>query len=242
MLWCMAPRAEYPNVKQGVRIAADGPGEAALQLTGVVDAIGDDGGLELRCLDEIEATRLEPGMLVTLEYFRGGTVFRLVAPVVLVEPGTTEDGPASYPRLALGAPSDVTRIQRRRYKRALVAVPVTLVPVELPSAFDPGARASDKLLTQWARAVADSGYEGTSETLSGSGLRMRVDAPVRIGDTVFLQIELPDGPVRVVGEVVWAGSGYPLEAPGQALGLELTTLTDEQRSAILAFVEGKPSV
>lgn len=238
----MGPRADYPDVKQGVRIIADVPADLALQLTGVVDAVGDDGGLELRCLDEIKAASLAPRMQVTLEYFRGGAVFTLVAGVVSIEPGKAEEGPASYPQLVLEPPSDVKRIQRRRFRRALVAVPITAVPVELPSRFDPDSDEGKRLVGQWARAVADSGYEGTSETLSGSGLRMRIDAPAKIGDHLFLQIELPDEPVRAVGEVVWAGSGAPLEAPGQALGLELKTLGEEERAAILAFVEGLPSV
>jgi c-di-GMP-binding flagellar brake protein YcgR len=238
----MAPRDEYPNVRQGVRIAAEAPGEPVLQLTGVLEAVRDQGGLELRCLDELRVRRLAPGTQVTLEYFRGGVIVRLVAEVERVEPGTGSEGTASYPRVVVAPPSDVQTIQRRRYKRALVALPVTLVPVELPSTFDPDSRTSKELLTRWARAIADSGYEGTTETLSGSGLRMRVDAPTELGQAVFVQIELPDEPVRVVSEVVWAGSGYPLEAPGKALGLEFKNLTDKQRAAILAFVEGKPSV
>ncbi len=235
-------REGYPALKQGVRIVADSTSEGPLQLTGVVDAIGDNGELELRCLDAVKAAALESGTQVTLEYFRAGVVYKLDTQVEIVRPETATEGPEAYPRVVLEAAKAVKKIQRRRFPRALVAVPVTCVPVEIPDDFDAESRQGRKLMTQWARALADSGYEASTETLSGSGLRMRTDAPVKNGDHLFVQIELPDEAVRAVGVIVWMGSGFPRESPGQALGLELMSLTDKNRAAILSFVEGKPSI
>jgi hypothetical protein len=55
---------------------------------------------------------------------------------------------------------------------------------------------------------------------------------------LFVQLELPDHPVNAVGEVVWLGTKPPQEVPGEAVGIDFKSISEEDRQAILDFVEG----
>ncbi|MBI5510217.1 MAG: PilZ domain-containing protein [Deltaproteobacteria bacterium] len=233
----MPQNSGYPFVKQGVRVLLEGAAVGGAQLTAVIDAAASDGKLDLAVIDPAKAALLKPGMTITLEYFREGIVYKLRAPVA--EPLGPASGPKAYPRVRLGVPLEVKKIQRRRFPRALVGLDVRFDRVEIPEDFDAVSKKAKKQMMTWAEALATKGATAVTETVSGSGLRMRTTLEVAKGEMVFLRLELPDAGINLLGEVVWQGASTPRESPGVSIGVEFKHLVDEGRQAILQFVAGQ---
>lgn len=227
----------YPGIKQGVRLVTE-RGET-IQLTAVVDRVDDDGRIELGCLDAKRAAALRSDVPVTLEYFREGAVFKIHSAIVEVGPEPDPDDHKARRQVVVGPPREVEKIQRRRFTRAFVSVFVSFTKIDEPGAgFDITSKQGHQMATGWARQIEQAPHQAFTETLSGSGLRMRIDVPAKKGDFLYVQLELPDHPVNAVGEVVWLGTKPPQEVPGEAVGIDFKSISDSDRQAILEFVEG----
>ena len=227
----------YPVLKQGVRLLTEGPIGAGIQLTAVVDAVAPDGKLDLGIIDAAKAALLTLGSTVTLEYFREGIVYKLRAAInERLAPST---GPRAFPRIRLGPALEVRKIQRRRFPRALVGLDVRFATVEVPDDFDATTKKGQKQLAVWGGELGTRGQSAVTETLSGSGLRMRVIGTAKKGAWVLLRLELPEEAVDLLAEVVWEGASQPRESPGTSIGVEFKHVTDANRQAVLQFVAGQ---
>jgi c-di-GMP-binding flagellar brake protein YcgR len=233
----MPENQSYPFVKQGVRLLTEGPAASGAQLTAVVDTVWPEGKIDLGLIDAGKASLLKPGMVVTLEYFREGIVYKLRA--AIAEQLTPSTGPRAFPRIRLGIPIEIKKIQRRRFPRALVGLDVHFIKIEMSDDFDPSTKKSKKQLQTWGEEIAARGHAAVTETLSGSGLRMRTSGDAEKGEWVLMRIELPDAPFDLLGEVVWQGSSKPRESPGASIGVEFKYVADETRQAVLQFVAGQ---
>jgi c-di-GMP-binding flagellar brake protein YcgR len=237
MLGRMTASQGYPFVKQGVRLLTEGPAVGATQLTAVVETVWETGKIDLGLIDASKAALLKPGMIVTLEYFREGIVYKLRA--AIAEQLTPSTGPRAFPRIRLGVPIEVKKIQRRRFPRALVGLDIKFVVVELPDDFDPATRKSKKQVAVWSEAITERGMTGVTETVSGSGVRMRTTGDAEKGQWVLLRVDLPEAPVELLGEIVWQSTSKPRESPGVSIGVEFKHMSDEARQAMLQFVAGQ---
>ncbi len=234
----MAYPQSYPGIKQGVRLLADA-GRGVVQLTAVVDRVDDQGRLELGCLDAARSAELRTDLAVTLEYFREGAVYKMQTVILEADPAPSGSDPKVRRRVVVAPPRDTKKIQRRRFTRAIVSVFVRFIKVNPEPDFALETRKGKKQLAAWAHEAETKGHQAFTETLSGSGLRMRSDVPLGKGDRLFLQIELATETIGVIGEVVWLGSRPPQEVPGEAVGVDFQLLSDEARQLILEFVEGQ---
>ena len=233
----MSQNQSYPFVKQGVRLLTEGPAASGVQLTAVVETVWPEGKIDLGLIDASKASLLNPGMIITLEYFREGIVYKLRA--AIAERLTPGSGPRAFPRIRVGVPIEIKKIQRRRFPRALVGLDVHFVQVEMPDDFDPSTKKSKKQLVTWGEEITARGYAAVTETVSGSGLRMRATGKAEKGEWLLVRVELPDAPVELLGEVVWQGASTPRESPGASIGIEFKHVADETRQAVLQFVAGQ---
>ncbi len=223
----------YPALKQGVRLAADARAPHTTQLTAVVEAVSAEGALSLRCLDASKVGELTGGDLVTLEYFRHGSVYKLRSTVAQIEAN------AAGVRIDLAVPRDLKKVQRRSFPRAMVSVPLAFVAVDVPDKFDGASWSGRRTMAQWVKELAVRGYKGVTETLSGSGLRLRTPGRVSRGEHLLIVLEIPEHALQLVGKVVWLKSGAPpQEAPGEVAGIEFIGVTQKERDVILQFVGG----
>jgi hypothetical protein len=210
-----------------------------VQLTAVVDRVDDDGRMELGCLDAKRAAALRPNLAVTLEYFREGAVFKIRTAVVEIGPAPDPSDVKARRQVIVGPPQNVNKIQRRRFTRAFVSVFVSFAKIDDPGDdFDITSKKGKKQAAKWAAELEGTPHQAFTETMSGSGLRMRIDVFAKKGDHLYVQLELPDHPVNAVGEVVWLGTKPPQEVPGEAVGIDFKSISEEDRQAILDFVEG----
>jgi c-di-GMP-binding flagellar brake protein YcgR len=216
-------------------VYTEGPG--SLQLTAVVDGVDGDGRLELGCIDATRTAALRPGLVVYLEYFREGAVYKVRTSVEEVGPQPDPSHIKARRRVVV-APAEVNKVQRRRFTRAYVSVYVAFTPVNDPgSDFDITSKKGKKQAAAWAEALESMSRSTFTETLSASGLRMRIDVPAEKGDFLYVQLDLPDHQVAAVGEVVWLGAKPPQEVPGEAVGIDFKSISDADRQAILDFVK-----
>ncbi|OGR11917.1 MAG: hypothetical protein A2341_19315 [Deltaproteobacteria bacterium RIFOXYB12_FULL_58_9] len=238
MLWRMGYPDNYPGIKQGVRLISETTGPEEVQVTAVVDRVDEDGRLELSCLNAAKAVHLRKDLAVILEYFREGAIYKMHTAVVDVGPESDVKDPKARRQVIVGPSRELQKIQRRRFSRVFTAIRVSFIKVDTLD-IDLTSRKGQKQAAKWAKEMELSGREGSTETLSGSGLRMRTDPDVTTGDYLYMQIELPSATVEAVGEVVWMGSRPPKEVPGEAVGVDFKSWSDETRLTILEFVEGQ---
>ncbi|MFC1611012.1 PilZ domain-containing protein [Myxococcota bacterium] len=226
----------YPRIKQGVRLITSGPED--VQVTAVVNSVDEDGNIELGCLDSARAAALRTNLAVVLEYFHGGAVFKMRSAIVAVGPLPDTEDIKARRNVVVSAPRELKKIQRRRFTRVIVSVVVNYIKIDPIDEIDFESRAGRKQADRWEKDLQAEGLQGFTETLSGSGLRMRTDPSAQKGDNLYLWIELPSETVEAVGDVVWMGTPLPQEVPGEAVGVDFKSLTEGGRLAILEFVEG----
>ncbi len=233
----MSVDAGFPNLKQGVRLMTEGSAAQSIQVTAVVDAIGVGGSVDLGIVDAKLAVHLQPGVVVTLEYYREGIVYKLKAQVA--ETLSPSSGLRAFPRIRLAPPIEVKKIQRRRFPRALVALDVAFVKLALPAGADIKGFEATPAFAAATQDLSVNAATAVTETLSGSGLRMRTTAPTTKGEFVVLRLELPEGPVEMLGEVVWQGTSKPRESPGMSVGIAFKNPAGHAAQAVLQFVGGQ---
>lgn len=69
--------------------------------------------------------------------------------------------------------------------------------------------------------------------LGAGGMRIRVDAELQSGGSLYLQVPLVDGPVFVLGRVAWSRR----EADGYVGGVEFEGLSEADRARMAASLE-----
>jgi c-di-GMP-binding flagellar brake protein YcgR len=156
---------------------------------------------------------------VSLIYFRDDATYSIRGAVqsVQVQP---------VPTIRFRPLEDVERIQRREYCRVRASLPVLLVEALSRAAAGPGAPKGINITTR-------------TIDISGSGMRIHVDAPVPPG-TVFrvkLGLEPDQPPVDLTARAVYSGSLPP--ANGRAMyriGIEFTAVTEPKRRRIVRHV------
>jgi hypothetical protein len=103
----------FPAIEQRVRLIIEASGARAVQLPVTVKAHGEDGRIRVRVNARTPGAEIAPGIPVTLEYVKGGAVYRLKASIA-----RTEEAEVTL------AVEDVRKIQRRRHTRLYVSMPV----------------------------------------------------------------------------------------------------------------------
>jgi c-di-GMP-binding flagellar brake protein YcgR len=219
----------YPAPKQGVHVLAE-TASGGVQLVAVVESCAADGVITVGCVDVARAAAITAGLAVTLEYFRDDAVCRLQTEVQALAKPASELLP--WPRLVLAPSEKIRRLRRRRYPRAALSLPVRFLLAELPVGSSPASLVGGDHWRSWKDAVAASGHAGTTEVLSGSGLRLRSPVAVPRGDYAFLRIELPRGAVFSLARVVWEGRS---EEGEKLVGFEYEGMASGDREAVLEF-------
>lgn len=82
------------------------------------------------------------------------------------------------------------------------------------------------------------GFKGTSRDLSMTGMRIEVEAPVPIGSTIDLRVDLDDARATTVnlrGETRWCAP--KVNTPYSFLGVHFTEIPQAEKAALRRFLE-----
>ncbi len=181
-----------------------GRGEQAVEIgCRVVAAHGDAVALRAEVVP-LRPERLRPGTGVWLVRADGR---RLAAALLAVE-----HGPPPLLRVRLAAPDGSAANRRAFYRAVMHFAPAQAVLL-----------ADGRAALCWVRLV----------DLSGNGARLLCPRPVRVGDTLYLRLPLPDGLLRELpAQAVWC---RPTRAGWQA-GVRFLDLSDRDRDLIVRAV------
>lgn len=226
----------YPAVNQGVRILC-AVRNKSVQLTGIVREISSQGDLMIDCMDQGQGDVLAAKRSVILEYFRSGIVYKMHSAIAEAGQIATDGKTARAHRVVrIAAPDQIQKIQRRRFPRVLVAVPVDFMKVDLPPGFDATAKKGKRLMGRWSEELDSQACAAQTEALSASGVRMRSEGMVEKGDALLLRLHLPGESLLLLGNVVWLASQAPREMPGHSIGVDFVGMHDDERKKLLDFV------
>ncbi|MEK7382837.1 MAG: PilZ domain-containing protein [Elusimicrobiota bacterium] len=220
----------YPKLKQGVRLSVEGA-STQLRATTTVHEIGDDGAIILRLPPHVESSKLVPGDRAALEYFREDAAYQLTSEIDAIEPAD------AFALLHLRRPSRIKKVQKRRFPRLRVQLPMHWMRIELGAQFEQDAALRQRHLDVWAKQVHKQGESGRSEAISGSGMRLALGEHLREGEAIYVELELGELRLRQAGLVTWAGRSEAGTDLAFAAGLEFVSITDSERDDILALVD-----
>lgn len=228
----MTPASQrgYPKIKQGVRLTTEGT-VTPTRLTTIVHEIGADGALLLRLPPHVPLEMLSVGASVSMEYFREDAAYVLTSVITAIEPGDPQA------LLHLAQPARIKKIQKRRFPRLQVQLPLHWMRVELTAKFEQDAETRTRQLAAWSKILSKKGEAGSSEAVSGSGMRLAVSASLDEGDIIYIELELGELRMRQVGLVTWSGRAEGGGEHHYAVGVEFVGITDGERDDILALVD-----
>lgn len=170
---------------------------------------------------------LRPGQVVVADPFPGSAPLELGTPLQVIFGNSRGifrfDTEVLYrfdrplPILILKAPTDFWRIQRRRFFRLDVHLPVRF-------ALDPSGNTSD---------LSELTHEGVTENLSAGGLLLVCRLDIQEGQLLVVRFELPDGPLQLEAVVRQAFG----ESEGRyRIGLEFLHPVESDRDRIISFL------
>ncbi len=208
----------FPAIEQRVRMILEGPGASAVQLPVTVTAASES-SIRLRVAARPGGSELGVGAAATLEYVRGGAVYRMRTEIALVE----ENGASVTLR-----PVELKKIQRRRHTRVYVSMPVEF-------SIRQGGRMSDR--DQRVRA----NFSGRVRQMGTEGCAMLTDLALGQGDSVRLALTLEGVPLAVDGQVVWtSGPGTLKDASSgnfsSAVGIAFEPMDPDTRGHLDNFL------
>lgn len=78
----------------------------------------------------------------------------------------------------------------------------------------------------------------TMQNISVGGLSLQVKEAVRNGELMKIEIQVPDWqePIRVVGDVIWHGTGGPKDEPQHFAGVRFREVNPVELNKILDYV------
>ena len=218
-----------PKLGQGARIIVAGESHPQ-QITVRIQAVSEDGSVTAVPLAVSGAANLIAGLPLTLEYFLDEAIYRLTTHVR----GLGDGADANVVHLA--APQAVKKLQRRRFPRLSIQLPVTVLAVPVPLGFEQDDKLRRASLKQWSKQAAHEGVSGLTEVLSASGLRVACAPFSHDGATVFVHFTLDKEPVAVTGLVTWVGAARAADFKS-AYGIEFVAMREEDRQRIADFVQ-----
>jgi hypothetical protein len=203
----------FPANEQRVRMILEGSGSKAVQMPVTVIASGEDGHVKLRVAARPFGTALEAGSSATLEYVRGGAVYRMNTTVAQMEDN-----------VVTMKVEELKKIQRRRHTRLYVSMPVEFSLRE-------GAKAANRVAS-FAGRLRQIGFEGCA---------MLTDLALGQGDGVRLVFDLDGVGVALEGQVVWAGGPGTLKESGggnfsHAVGIAFEPMDPDTRGHVDNFI------
>lgn len=156
---------------------------------------------------------LEDGEVITVEYCGSSAVYSFTTRIV----GT---GKGHLPTITVESPQMIRRRQRRSFLRMKARIPVTLTPVSAGGNLSPPPI-----------------YQMETVDISGGGLMLKSPLPFPEGESLELEVSLPQrGVVEALGKVVRVEMKKGGSSPCYMLGIEFTVIKEAERQKIISYV------
>jgi len=92
---------------------------------------------------------------------------------------------------------------RRSYFRLPIYMPIRFTPINLPLDFKQNPSLRKTMLIKWSNNIAYPKHTAFLKNLSGSGLSMTMETFLFKGTTIFLEIEIQNLPINLIGNIEW---------------------------------------
>jgi hypothetical protein len=204
------------------------------QVNAIVEQGDEQDRLTLKFFDVPIKEAPAPEEAVVVECPGKGTLWRLTAKLIAIE--FDRPGPNSSGRLILHPPHERQQVQRRRFYRLSVSMPLRWIPVQLPAGYAGDILRRRTYAAEWTRDVKTRGMTGNSSDISACGFSYATDLPPFKGDDFFFELSLPDGPLRVAARAVRIMERNVPNEASHLIGLRFIGLEPRDESRLVNFL------
>ncbi len=151
--------------------------------------------------EAITPQALQPGKRVLVEYLRQNIVQLGTFRIEGIELSTDTTGERSV-LLELGQPLVPIEQVDREFFRIGTHLNVRFVPVKIPDHYLDGFALRTKSQKQWSALCDAEGETAQSRDISGGGIALMLDQPLKAGQELYLEIQLQNSKLNIAGRVV----------------------------------------
>lgn len=173
--------------------------------------------------------RLTMGMRLVVEFRRPPQLVHLDVVLERVSSATSPGGPVVLVGLRPEGPGRT--VQRRAFFRVAAALPVTYVPVDIPSRFETDRDLRDSTLLGWRLEPRSTYFLARTRDISASGLGLHVQHRLELRQGLFLEVRVGEETIRAAGRVVRMAMG----GGGALAGVEFLSLEESEQDHIIRF-------
>lgn len=229
----------YPIMDQKVTLIVDVEDVKTYKTNALVHLVTPEGALKLLLVEDFVDELMEVGISVDVEYFKEGNCYRIksfIEDIKKIRRSSDSDGGKRTPLLVLSPPSYMERIERRKFFRLPIVLPVRFKPVSFPAGFEESASQRRQVMAGWRSELNQELYTGRVADISGGGLLMITDYPLSKEDELFLEIFVSDLPLQVAARVTWFESAKSVNTTIQKVGVQFVGLEESKRERIINFI------
>ena len=225
-----------PEVNMSVVVRALDSGHHSMA---VVFDVAAGGVFWLLFPDGESLSAAELGNQFRLEYRTAEDLFGLV---VKLDQVVTDKHPISglpLVRVGMRALRPPEKVQRRKFRRLDVTIPVAVYSVLIPNSFAEDPVVRESLTRGWLELPPEIAENAQMMDLSGGGASLHLRSPAEMGNTLFGEFKLRESVIWTAMKVVQVAS--PRGQRSTVVGVEFLGLDDDFRNDILDFVEEETS-
>lgn len=225
-----------PTARQTVRIIPGNDAGSDTELYAVVDVITLDGKVKLFCLEDLKAFSIQENSSIFLEYGYQDALYRSTWKVNYVE-YARKKGDEEIPSLLLLSPVyNEKRIQRRKYFRLAVKLPVRYKLVVFPPDFVSNFQLRFEMVQLWIIEKKTFPHFGETVDISEGGICFLTASSLKKNDELALEIQLPDESFVLPAIVMWSSFAQIGTRVLQKVGIQFVCEHQQEKKKIRDFI------
>ncbi len=231
----MATLKLYPAIDQKVTLIINRGGLQPFKMEGVVHLITSEGKIELFLLQEGTNELIKEGISINMEFFVEGSYCKSQSLIEDFFLSWGPEGGKQVPHLVLSPPCNIEKIQRRKFFRLTIDLPLRFIPVSFPAEFEENVIQRKQAMAGWHSQLNHQAYSAHTVDFSGAGLMMISEFALSEGDEIFLAIDVPGLFLEAAARVV---RSYSFESGVKKfrVGVRFVGLDKNVQDQIISFI------
>lgn len=223
----------YPLKGHLVSVMIDPEKPSKKAFMAIIRDVKTDGTLVVPLPDNVDEKAIRPGHAIVMEYELNSALFKYHSHIEYVEAG----GAVGQTPLLLVSPQFVPeKIQRRKYFRLRIALPMRFLKVHIPDIYETDAETQRRAHMKWNEDLESRGFKSHIFDISGGGLGFESDTPFAVESTYFFEIRLGEEIFSAAGVIVYCQKNKVNSEKKFMVGVRFVGLPESAHDRLVGYV------
>ncbi|MBF0106541.1 MAG: PilZ domain-containing protein [Deltaproteobacteria bacterium] len=179
------------------------PGKAdEIKYTDLITETLPDARIIIPLPDDVDENTIRPGTTIIVEYELNNALFRHDSHIEYII--SKKDAQLKQPcQLLISPQTRPEKIQRRKFFRVHIELPMRYVPVSIPKGYGEEEETMRRAQVYWDQIVEKHGFESFIFDISAGGIGFQANYQLQTGTEHYFQIELGIEILKAAGKIVY---------------------------------------